>query len=279
MKKALVIGTMLVASLSAQNLQAPLGQYANFVIESPVQSIDLLQTNNKSYKIGVDYLYDNTDAIGTHFINIPVQALITENIYLEATLPFKYLSIDSYDNESGLSDIMIGGAYSFGSMQSGNSLNVLGLRYNFESGQDHVDAPSSSLDFYWDTMGKISDFTLRSGLLFNYAFGYDDSISSISVDGGLNSLLSIGLGHECLFTEALETNAIVSWYSSYGDSTAFGDIPGTSYDIVDLTLKWDTLKLNNRQISFGAKIPLYSTSFNGDDYKSFTFFVSASGLF
>jgi len=277
MKKTLLLTTMLAASLSAQGPQEALGQYANFVVQSPVQNIDTLQNADKKFKIGVDYLYDNADNVGTHFINIPVQGLVTENIFLEATLPFKYASIDGQNNESGLSDIMIGGAYSFGSMEAGSSRNVLGLRYNFDSGVDVIDAKSSSLDFYWDTMGKISNFTLRSGLLFNYAFGYD--LGTVDVDGGFDSLLSIGLGHECLLTESLQTNAIISWYSSYGDSTVLGDIPGTNYDLVDLTLKWDTLKLNNRQISFGAKIPLYATDFNGQDYKSFTFFVNAGGLF
>ena len=274
MKKTLLLTTILAASLSAQD---PLGQYANFVIQSPVQNIDTLQNTDKNFKVGIDYFYDSADSIDTHFINIPVQGLVFENIYLEATLPFKYASYNS-NSESGLSDIMIGAAYSFGSMEAGSSRNVLGLRYNIDSGSDVIDAPAGSLDFYWDTMGKISDFTLRSGVLFNYMFGYDVA-NSVSIDGGFDSLLSVGLGHECLLTESLQTNAIISWYSSYGDSTVLGDIPGTNYDLVDLTLKWDTLKLNNRQISFGAKIPLYATDFNGQDYKSFTFFVNAAGLF
>ena len=270
MKKTLILGTMLVASLSAED---SFTQYANFVIQSPVQNANIIQSSNKAFKIGVDYFYDNSDSLDTHFVNIPMQALVAENIYLEATLPFKYVSSESHGSESGLSDIMIGAAYSMGSLHSGKSRNVFGLRYNFDSGDETIDAQASSLDFYWDTMVKYSDFTLRSGVLFNYGFSYDD------VDDEFSSILSVGLGHKCLLTKSLQTNAIISWYSAYGSSTSSGDIPGSDYDLVDLTLKWDTIKLKNTPVSFGAKIPLYATDYNGNDRKSFTFFVSAAGLF
>ena len=272
MKKTLLLGSLLAASLNAQDA---LGQYANFVIESPSHNVETLKSNKKMLKVGMQYFYDSADNLDTQLINIPIQALIAKNIYLEASLPFKFVSYTG-GSDSGLSDIMIGAGYTFGAIEEGESLHVLGLRYNLDNGDEThtLGALSSSIDFYWDTVGKMSDYTISTGLLFNYGFGYS------VVEAGFNSsLLSLGIGHKCLLTEALQTNAILSWYTHYSDTTVLGDIPGTGYDLVDLTLKWDLLTIKETPISFGAKIPLYGTEYNGSDRKSFTFFVSAAGLF
>jgi len=262
MKKTLILGTLLAVSLSAQD---SLGQYANFVMQSPAQNVHTLESSNKKIKIGVDYFYDNADAGDTHFVNIPVQALVTKNIYLEATLPFKYIDTDA-GSESGFDNMMVGAAYAMGELFGDKSHNVFGLRYNIDTGDETV-SYGDSMDMYWDSRNDVNNFTVRSGILFNFDFG--DEI----VKEDMSSLLSLNVGHKCLLTNALQTNAIVSWYTAYGDTDA------TDYNIVDLTIKWDTLKLKDTPISFGAKIPLYATDIDGRDLKTFTFFVSAAGLF
>ena len=273
MKKILLSSLLITASLQAQSA---LGQYENFVIQSPAKNVETLATSKKMFKVGLDYFYEGSDAYSVSVINVPVQALVTKNVLLEASLPYKIVSPDVGSSESGLSDIMIGAGYTMGLVGSDQARQVFGLRYNIAGDEKVATAANvSTFDLYWDTLGKIGQFSVGSGVLLSYAL---DDVNNKEI--GSSSLLSINVGHDCLLTEELQTNAIISWYSKYSDETIFGHtIPNSSHNLVDLTLKWNTLKLKDTPISFGAKIPLYATDITGQDLKTYTFFVNAAGLF
>jgi len=279
MKRTLLLPLLATLSLSAADRPEAISlqtQYLNTVVDSISSKYTKLEEKKASTQVNLNALYSEYYTVA----NFDASYVYNNKVGISLYLPYVNYHNDNLTptvNESGMGDATVGISFDAGPFQDEiENKNIFELRYTYDSGDRSkgTGEGGQSVAILWETIGHIDDFTLYGSLIWTYYITDTDD----DIDIGEDDLLWFGASHQCLLSDKVETSLKFGWHSKYSDYDAQGDkITGTSYDIIDATLQWDSDKLiNNVPITVGLRVPLYTSS---KVDSSFNAFVGIGGLF
>jgi len=280
MKKSLLL-TALAANLLMASDKPPhisgILQYMNTLVETPSQKYTQLKSSDSNFKVGVDTYISSSYNI----VNIPLSYVYNDLVGISVYIPYIEAQYGSLD-ERDIGDTTYEISFNAGTFDEGIPAenNIFGIRYTNASGdaQKGVSVGASSIGIFWDTNAIVGDWTLYGSLLWTYYIDDVKSSNGIEYTPGGEDIFWIGASHECLLTDKINTTAKLNWQYKMEDETLTGyNINGTSYNIVDLTIEWESEKLVEKlPIHAGVKIPIWDSNVVDNE---FMFFVGVSKLF
>ena len=250
--------------------------------------MDLANDSSKTAVVGGEYIHTGDIKI----VNIPMGYNITQNIGLEASVPF--VSVSDYplwdaasssfigQDNMGLGDISIGANYHFGSYESDYGLNVTTFRYKTSTG-DETKGLGLGKDAYTlsHNIAKEMGFARVHGLLA-YTLN-DDTVLGDSLTA------MVGFSRPCLLSDKVRTNMKLTYYNLENTIRDDGFLNTPEYKKIDFWLEFNSDRLiSGIPIGAGIKIPIVDevttmlwdgTSKTLDGSKTVLFYLSVGSFF
>ena len=206
-------------------------------------------------------------------LNIPVGYNITNNIGLEANIPFVQVKSDFADTQRGIGDVSVGMNYHFGSYRSVSGLHLTTLRYKSTSGDEEKGLGTGKAAYTLShSFTKELGADFRGHALASYTFN-DEEVLGDSYN------VMLGVSRPCLLNDKLRTNVKFAYFNMKENEYEMNGIT-----TADVWLEWNTQSLlTNVPLGFGVKIPLvneissFGTTVDAD--KTVFFYLSAGSFF
>jgi len=251
-------------------------QYMNTLVDSISTKYTRLEENNTSTQVNLDALYSEYYTLA----NLDASYVYNNRVGISIYLPYVNYHNNELNptvSESSMGDASVGISFDAGSFDNDlENKNIFELRYTYDSGdvKKGTGMGAQSVAILWETIGKIDDFTLYGSLMWTYYITDTES----GIDIGADDLLWFGASHPCLLSDKVETNLKFMWQSKYSDHDQNSDkITDSYYDIIDITLQWDSDRLiKNIPLTAGIRVPVYSSSHIDTSVNAF---IGIGGLF
>jgi hypothetical protein len=276
MKKIIPTAILAVATLVYADGSMPLpistlNQYMNTLASSPASTYEQLKEDDKNLNISLDVYLSDTYNI----VNIPISYVYNNKFGVSLYGSYLESSVQNQEDENGIGDTTVEISFNAGQFQDDVEYenNIFGLRYTFSSGDEekNLGAGYDSVSIFWDSIYILNDdWTIYGSLLWTFYF--DDVVMNNNLyELGSEDILWAGFKHKCLLTDKVDTLVKLNWQGKYTD------IPDYSFDLVDITLQWESDKLiNSFPVHAGVKIPVWDS---GEIDNEFLFFVGISKMF
>ena len=206
-------------------------------------------------------------------LNIPVGYNITDNIGVEANIPFVQVKSDFADTERGIGDISVGANYHFGSYESTSGLHLTTLRYKSTSGDEEKGLGIGKAAY---TLSHSFAKELGAGFRGHAYAAY--TLNDEEVLGDAYNVM-LGASRPCLLNEKFRTNVKFAYFNMKEN-----EYDTNGLKTADVWLEWNTQSLlKNVPLGFGVKIPLvnevtsWGTTTDAD--KTVLFYLSAGSFF
>ena len=267
MKKALLLSLAATSLLAVNDKPMSLGlamAYMNNIVELPSQQYNQIRKDDDLFKANLDALYSPTYTI----TNVSAAFVYNDVVGLHAAVP---VFSNDVTGERGVGDAMVAASVNLQYFvdEEGVYSSALGIRYTFDNGEytDGLGSGSSAFSIFWDTSGELAKgFDGYASLMWTY---YSDKVNGIKL--GDEDTGWIGLKHQCLLSDKIDTNLKLNWQTKFSTSVTDG------YNIVDATLQWESDKLlKHIPIKVGVKVPIWASS---EVKNEFSLFAGIGGTF
>jgi len=240
-----------------------------------IQSARTLRGKSGSKQSGVRLVAASKATV----VSVPYSMSFNNGLGFKLAVPFVKNDVSE---ESGLGDMMIGGTFQSGTIDSSLGYQYTELRATLTTGDEEKGLGAGNMGYTLSQSMKKAFSHEGTMMLANASYTFFPGESEeAKTEYGSTILVMAGMERNCMLLKHTRVRAKLSYLTKASDESNNGVDYKNGYSDLDLLLSWNSAYwIKNLPIEVGVKVPLsHSEDDNADDSRSVAFFAGLTKTF